>query len=84
MKPKKRPIRAALPRICFIDRETARGRFPNTNIGRDIAFMIDQMEAPIKYRNTPLYDAASHLLDSITVCGKWRKQEEEPHELCSP
>lgn len=123
MKSEKRLIRAALPktalpRICFIDREIARGRFPNTKylsakyevsvatISRDIAFMIDQMEAPIKYdalhrgyyysephyripgsfagaedllalgmaknilslyRDTPLYDAASNLLDSITA-----------------
>jgi predicted DNA-binding transcriptional regulator YafY len=124
MNTEKRPVRAslpklALPRICFIDREIASGKFPNTQylaekyegvsvstIGRDIAFMKDFMNAPIEYdamrrgyyysephyripgsfagaedllalgmaknilslyRDTPLYEAAGNLLDSITA-----------------
>ena len=124
MKTAKRPVRAslpktALPRICFIDREIASGKFPNTQclaekyegvsvstIGRDIAFMKDQLDAPVEYdalrrgyyysephyripgsfasaedllalgmaknilslyRDTPLYEAASNLLNSITA-----------------
>jgi predicted DNA-binding transcriptional regulator YafY len=124
MNTEKRPTRAslpktALPRICFIDREIASGKFPNTQylaekyegvsvstIGRDIAFMKDQLGAPVEYdalrrgyyysepryripgsfasaedllalgmaknilslyRDTPLYEAAGNLLDSITA-----------------
>jgi predicted DNA-binding transcriptional regulator YafY len=110
--------KTALPRIYFIDREIASGKFPSTpalaqkyetsisTISRDIAFMKDSLNAPIEYdalyrgfyystpnyripagfttaedllalgmaksilslyRNTPLYDAARHLLDSITA-----------------
>jgi predicted DNA-binding transcriptional regulator YafY len=109
----------AMYRICFIDREIASGKFPNTRylaekyegisvstISRDIAFMKDFLNAPIEYdalrrgyyylepryripgsfanaedllalgmaknilslsRGTPLYEAVSNLLDSITA-----------------
>jgi predicted DNA-binding transcriptional regulator YafY len=107
-----------LPRIYFIDREIASGKFPNTEklaemyeksistISRDIALMRDELGAPIEYdaqhrgyyysepnyrvpagfttaedllalgmaksilslyRDTPLYNAARDLLDSITA-----------------
>jgi predicted DNA-binding transcriptional regulator YafY len=110
--------KTALPRIYFIDREIAAGKFPNTaklakeyetsmsTISRDIAFMKDMLNAPIEYdalrrgyyysqpnyripagfttaedllalgmaksilslyRNTPLYNAAKDLLNSITA-----------------
>jgi predicted DNA-binding transcriptional regulator YafY len=110
--------KTALPRIYFIDREIASGKFPNTawlakkyetsisTISRDIAFMKDQMNAPIEYdalrrgyyyskpnyripagftsaedlialgmaksilslyQDTPLYNAARDLLNSITA-----------------
>jgi predicted DNA-binding transcriptional regulator YafY len=124
MKAEKSPVirgtlpKTALPRIYFIDREIASGKFPNTGklakkyeasistIGRDIAFMKDRLDAPIEYdalrrgyyysepnyrvpagftsaedllaldmaksilslyRDTPIYDAAKELLDSITA-----------------
>jgi predicted DNA-binding transcriptional regulator YafY len=110
--------KTALPRIYFIDREIAAGKFPSTvelarnyeasmsTISRDIAFMKDMLNAPIEYdalhrgyyyskpnyripagftttedmlalgmaksilslyRNTPLYNAAKDLLNSITA-----------------
>jgi predicted DNA-binding transcriptional regulator YafY len=110
--------RMALPRIYFIDREIAAGKFPSTKklakkyetsistISRDIAFMKDMLNAPIEYdalrrgyyysepnyripagfttaedllalgmaksilslyRDTPLYNAAKDLLNSITA-----------------
>jgi predicted DNA-binding transcriptional regulator YafY len=110
--------KTALPRIYFIDREIASGKFPSTKalaknyetsmstISRDIAFMKDMLNAPIEYdalrrgyyysqpnyripagfttaedllalgmaksilslyRNTPLYNAAQELLNSITA-----------------
>ena len=122
MKTEKKPARASVPksalaRLCFIDRQIASGKFPNTNflaakwegisistISRDIEFMKDRLNAPIEYdakhrgyyyskpnyripmgfsgadellalgmaknilslyRDTPIYDAAHHLLDSI-------------------
>jgi predicted DNA-binding transcriptional regulator YafY len=123
MKTEKPPIRAtlpktALPRLYFIDREIASGKYPSTaemakkyetsvsSISRDIAFMKDSLDAPIEYdalhrgyyytepnyripagfssaedllalgmaksilslyRDTPLYEAARHLLDGITA-----------------
>jgi predicted DNA-binding transcriptional regulator YafY len=110
--------KTALPRIYRIDAEIASGKFPNSGylaevcetsvatISRDIAFMKDQLFAPIEYdafnrgycytkklyrlpagfsgaedllalgmaksilslyRETPLYKAASQLLESITA-----------------
>ena len=53
--------KTALPRIYFIDREIASGRYPNapamarkyetslSSINRDIAYMRDMFHAPIKY-----------------------------------
>jgi predicted DNA-binding transcriptional regulator YafY len=66
MKTVKKPIRAslpktALPRILFIDREIASGKYPSSeklakeyetsisSIGRDIAFMKYSLDAPIQY-----------------------------------
>jgi len=66
MKTQKKPIRSslpktALPRILFIDREIASGKYPSSgdmakkyetslsSIGRDIAFMKYSMNAPIEY-----------------------------------
>ena len=117
MKDRKSIPKTALPRIYFIDREIASGKYPNTStlardyetgtatISRDIEFMRDMMNAPIKYdyqrrgyyytqktfrlpaafgstedmlalglaktllglcRNTPIYDAADQLMESIT------------------
>ena len=110
--------KTAFPRILFIDREIASGKYPSSgylakeyetslsSIGRDIAFMKDMLNAPIEYdalhrgfyysepnyripagfssaedllalgmaksilslyQNTPLYEAARNLLDSITA-----------------
>jgi predicted DNA-binding transcriptional regulator YafY len=110
--------RAALPRIYFIDKEIASGKYPNCvklakayetsvpTISRDIEFMRDRLDAPIEYdyqrkgyyytektfrlpaaftsaddmlalgmaktllslyRNTPIHEAAGHLLESITA-----------------
>ena len=123
MTTEKSPIRSslpktALPRILFIDREIASGKYPScggmaekyetsvSTIGRDIAFMKYSLNAPIEYcakrrgfyysvqnyripagfssaedllalgmaksifslyRNTPLYEAAHNLLESITA-----------------
>ena len=117
MKDRKSIPKTALPRIYFIDREIASGKYPNTStlardyetgtatISRDIEFMRDMMNAPIEYdyqrrgyfytektfrlpaafgsaedmlalglaktllglcRNTPIYDAADQLMESIT------------------
>ena len=53
--------KTAFPRILFIDREIASGKYPSSkemaikyetslsSIGRDIAFMKDMLNAPIKY-----------------------------------
>jgi len=66
MKADKKPVRSALPktalpRIIFIDREIASGKYPSSaemakkyetslaTIGRDIAFMKDSLNAPIEY-----------------------------------
>ena len=66
MKTEKKPIRSslpktALPRIFFIDREIASGKYPSSaelakkyetslaTITRDIAFMKDSLNAPIEY-----------------------------------
>jgi hypothetical protein len=66
MKTEKKPIRSslpktALPRILFIDREIAAGKYPSSeemagkyetsisSIGRDIAFMKYSLDAPIEY-----------------------------------
>jgi predicted DNA-binding transcriptional regulator YafY len=66
MKTEKKPIRSslpktALPRILFIDREIASGKYPSSpemakkyesslsSIGRDIAFMKYSLNAPIEY-----------------------------------
>ena len=66
MKTEKRPIRStlpktALPRILFIDREIASGKYPSStemaekyetslsSIGRDIAFMKYSLNAPVEY-----------------------------------
>jgi predicted DNA-binding transcriptional regulator YafY len=109
--------KSALARLLFIDRQIASEKYPNTNdlikewegisastISRDIAFMKDWLNAPIKYsalrrgyfyskpyyripmgfsgadellalgmaknilalyRDTPIYNVAHHLLDSI-------------------
>jgi predicted DNA-binding transcriptional regulator YafY len=110
--------KTALPRVYFIDREIAAGKFPSTaelarnyetsmsTISRDIAFMKDMLNAPIEYdalhrgyyysesnyripagfttaedllalgmaksilslyQNTPLYNAAKDLLNTITA-----------------
>jgi predicted DNA-binding transcriptional regulator YafY len=124
MKTEKKPVRASIPksawaRLCFIDRQIASGKFPNTKnlaqkwegisistISRDIDFMKNRLNAPIEYdalrrgyyyakssyripmgfsgadellalgmakniltlyRDTPIYDAARHLLDCITA-----------------
>ena len=122
MENKKKPARASIPksalaRLCFIDKEIASGKFPNTaylakkwegisisTISRDIDFMKIRLNAPIDYdarhrgyyylepnyripmgfsgadellalgmakniltmyKDTPIYDSAHHLLDSI-------------------
>ena len=66
MKTQNKPIRSslpktALPRILFIDREIASGKYPSSakmakkyetslsSIGRDISFMKDSLNAPIEY-----------------------------------
>jgi predicted DNA-binding transcriptional regulator YafY len=61
MKDQKSIPKTALPRIYFIDREIASGKYPNTRtlaeayetgtatISRDIEFMRDMMNAPIEY-----------------------------------
>jgi predicted DNA-binding transcriptional regulator YafY len=66
MKTEKKPIRStlpktALPRILFIDREIASGKYPSyrklaekyetslSSIGRDISFMKYSLNAPIEY-----------------------------------
>jgi predicted DNA-binding transcriptional regulator YafY len=118
MKDRKNMPKTALPRIYFIDREIASGKYPNTRtlaeayetgtatISRDIEFMRDMLDAPIEYdfkrkgfyytkktfrlpgvyssaenmqalgmaknlislyKNTPLYDAAKQLLDTVTA-----------------
>jgi predicted DNA-binding transcriptional regulator YafY len=118
MKTRKSIPRTALPRIYFIDRQIASGKYPNTNalaaeyetsmstVSRDIEFMKDSLGAPIEYdalrrgyyytektfrlpagfttaedmlalgmaktlltlyHDTPLYDAAQNLLESITA-----------------
>ena len=124
MKNEKKSGRASVPksawaRLCFIDRQIASGKFPNTKhlaqkwegisistISRDIDFMKNRLNAPIEYdalrrgyyyaksnyripmgfsgadellalgmvkniltlyRDTPIYDAANHLLDCITA-----------------
>ena len=124
MKTQKKSVRASIPksawaRLCFIDRQIASGKFPNTKnlaqkwegisistISRDIDFMKNRLNAPIEYdamrrgyyyaksnyripmgfsgadellalgmaksiltlyRDTPIYDAARHLLDCITA-----------------
>jgi predicted DNA-binding transcriptional regulator YafY len=118
MKTKKNLPRIALPRIYFIDRQIASGKYPSTGylakkyetsmstISRDIEFMRDRLDAPIAYdalhrgyyyteqtyrlpagfstaeemlalgmaknllnmyRDTPIYDSANHLLESITA-----------------
>jgi predicted DNA-binding transcriptional regulator YafY len=118
MKDRKSIPKTALPRIYFIDREIASGRYPNTRtlaeayatgtatISRDIEFMKDMMNAPIEYdfthkgyyytektfrlpaafasaedmlalgmaktllslyQNTPIYDAAKGLMESVTA-----------------
>ena len=117
MKDRKSIPKTALPRIYFIDREIASGKYPNTKtlaaayetgtatISRDIEFMRIMMNAPIEwdfkrkgyfytektfrlpaafgsaeeiqalgmakallglYHNTPIYNAAKDLLESIT------------------
>jgi len=118
MKDRKNIPKTALPRIYFIDREIASGKYPNTTtlaknyesgtatISRDIEFMKDMLNAPIEYdykrrgyyytekafrlpaafgsaddmlalgmaktlfslyQNTPIYDAASQFMNSITA-----------------
>jgi predicted DNA-binding transcriptional regulator YafY len=115
---KKNLPKTALPRIYFIDREIASGKFPSTaflaleyetslsTISRDVDFMRVRLGAPIAYdalhrgyyytedtyrlpagfstakemialgmaknllslyHNTPIYDSALHLLESITA-----------------
>jgi len=110
--------KTALPRIYFIDKEIASGKYPNTRtlanayetgtatISRDIEFLRDMMNAPIEYdfgrkgyyytektfrlpaalcsaedvlalgmaktllslyKNTPIYNAAKELMESITA-----------------
>jgi predicted DNA-binding transcriptional regulator YafY len=61
MQPRKSLPKTALPRIYFIDREIALGKYPNAPalakkyetslscINRDIAYMRDMMHAPIAY-----------------------------------
>lgn len=61
MKDRKSLPKTALPRIFFIDREIAGGKYPNApflakkyetslaTINRDIALMRDQLSAPIEY-----------------------------------
>jgi len=61
MRDRKNIPKTALPRIYFIDREIASGKYPNTKtlaaeyetgtatISRDIEFMRDMMNAPIEY-----------------------------------
>jgi predicted DNA-binding transcriptional regulator YafY len=61
MKERKNIPKTALPRIYFIDREIAAGKYPNTTtlaetyqtgtatISRDIEYMRDMMNAPIEY-----------------------------------
>jgi predicted DNA-binding transcriptional regulator YafY len=116
MNKRKEPGRTSLPRIYFIDKRIAEGRYPSTRdlaaewetsmstISRDIDFMKAQLGAPIEYdpvrrgyyygektyrlpagfttaeemlalgmaknmlelyRNTPVYEAANHLFESI-------------------
>jgi predicted DNA-binding transcriptional regulator YafY len=118
MKDRKSIPKTALPRIYFIDREIASGKYPNTGtlaktyetgtatISRDIEFMRDMLNAPIEYdrkrngyyytektfrlpaaftsaedmlamgmaktlltlyNNTPIYNAAKDLMESITA-----------------
>jgi len=118
MKDRKSIPKTALPRIYFIDKEIASGKYPNVTtlakeyeagtatISRDIDFMRIMLNAPIEYdskrkgyyytektfrlpgtygsaedllalgmaktllslyKSTPLYDAAKHLMDSITA-----------------
>jgi len=118
MKGRKNIPKTALPRIYFIDREIASGKYPNTKtlaeayetgtatISRDIEFMRDMLNAPIEYdynrkgyyytektfrlpavyssaedmlalgmaknllslyKNTPIYDAAKQLMDTVTA-----------------
>jgi predicted DNA-binding transcriptional regulator YafY len=64
MRDRKNIPKTALPRIYFIDREIASGKYPNTRtlaktyetgtatISRDIEFMRDMMNAPIEYDYT--------------------------------
>jgi len=64
MKDRKTLPKTALPRIYFIDREIASGKYPNTKtlaedyetgtatISRDIEFMRDMLNAPIEYDYT--------------------------------
>jgi predicted DNA-binding transcriptional regulator YafY len=125
MRNRKNIPKTALPRIYFIDREIASGKYPNTRtlaetyetgtatISRDIEFMRDMLNAPIEhdfkrkgyyytektfrlpatftsaedmlavgmaktllslYSNTPIYNAAKDLLESITApLGKTEK-----------
>ena len=59
--PRKTLPKTALPRLYFIDREIASGKYPNapalakkyetslSSINRDIAYMRDMMNAPIDY-----------------------------------
>ena len=61
MRDRKNIPKTALPRIYFIDREIASGKYPNSKtlaaayevgiatISRDLDFMRDMMNAPIKY-----------------------------------
>ena len=118
MKDRKTIAKTALPRLYFIDREIASGKYPNTpalakayetsipTISRDIEFMKDMLNAPIEYdfkrkgyfytektfrlpaaftsaedmlamgmaktllslyRNTPIYDSANQLMESVTA-----------------
>jgi predicted DNA-binding transcriptional regulator YafY len=118
MKARKSIPKTALPRIYFIDREIASGKYPNTRtlaetyacgtatISRDIEFMRDMLNAPIEYdftqkgyyytektfrlpaaftsaedmlalgmaktllglyKNTPIYNAARDLIESVTA-----------------
>jgi len=64
MKDRKSIPKTALPRIYFIDREIASGKYPNTRtlakvyetsiptISRDIEFMRNMLSAPIEYDYT--------------------------------
>jgi len=59
--PRKKLLKTALPRLCFIDREIGAGNYPNapalakkyetslSSINRDIAYMRDMLGAPIAY-----------------------------------